>query len=260
LHLGHAFAALFAHDAARRAGGRFLLRFEDIDQTRARPAFVESIKADLAWLGLTWERPVRHQSRHFDDYRAALDALTVQGLIYPCFCTRADIAQSAAAAHGPDGPIYPGLCRRLPPAEAARRQQSGEPFALRLRMREAMAASGLLTWEDETAGIVVANPGPFGDVVLARRDTPTSYHLAVTVDDAIQGVTLVTRGSDLFESTHIHRLLQALLNLPVPRWHHHRLLVDEQGRRLAKRDQARSLHQLREDGATPEDIRRMVGI
>lgn len=259
LHLGHAYAALFAHEEARRAGGRFLLRIEDIDAGRCRPEFISAIEEDLAWLGLRWETPVRQQSRHFDDYQRALDRLHALGLLYPCFCTRADIAREIEAAgtapHGPDGPLYPGTCRGLPADEAARRQAAGQPFALRLDMARAAALAGPLVWQDREAGEVVAEPTLFGDVVLARKDTPASYHLAVTVDDALQGVTLVTRGTDLFAATHVHRLLQALLGLPVPQWHHHRLLTDPNGRRLAKRDRAATLGELRAAGATPDQLR-----
>ena len=260
LHLGHALAALIAHDTARKARGRFLLRIEDIDTTRCRPAFVAAIEEDLAWLGLSWAGPVRHQSRHFDDYRAPLDRLRAMDLIYPCFCTRADIAQSADAPQGPDGPLYPGFCRDLAAAEVERRQALGMPYALRLRMDRAIARTGPLRWTDKAAGDVVARPDLFGDIVLARKDVPTSYHLAVTVDDALQEVTLVTRGSDLFAATHVHRLLQALLDLPVPIWHHHRILMDESGRRLAKRDKAVTLKSLRESGITPLAVRTMVEV
>ena len=258
LHLGHAFAALFAHRAARRDGGRFLLRIEDIDPGRCREAFVGAIEADLAWLGLDWDGPVRRQSRHLEDYQAALDRLAGLGLLYPCFCTRSDILRevegAAAAPQGPDGPLYPGLCRSLTGAGKRARLAAGQPFALRLDMARATAMAGRLTWTDLAAGEQAARPELFGDVVLARKDTPTSYHLAVTVDDALQGVTLVTRGEDLFSASHLHRLLQALLGLPVPRWHHHRLLTDGGGRRLAKRDRAATLRSLREAGADPGEI------
>jgi glutamyl-Q tRNA(Asp) synthetase len=263
LHLGHAYAALFARRAAGDGGGRFLLRIEDIDPGRCRAEFVAAIVEDLAWLGLDWEQPVRRQSEHLEDYRAALDRLAALELLYPCFCSRADIAReidrSAAAPHGPDGPAYPGLCRHLSAAEAARRRAAGQPFALRLKMAEAMALAGPLTWVDADAGPVAALPQLFGDVVLARKDAPASYHLAVTVDDALQGVTLVTRGADLFAATHVHRLLQALLGLAVPRWHHHRLLADEGGRRLAKREGAPSIRSLRAAGLSADEVRRMAG-
>ncbi|HIJ63306.1 MAG TPA: tRNA glutamyl-Q(34) synthetase GluQRS [Rhodospirillaceae bacterium] len=258
LHLGHAYAALFAHRAARAAGGRFLLRIEDIDAGRCRQDFVDGIVADLAWLGLDWDGPVRRQSEHLDDYRAALGRLDGLGLLYPCFCTRSDILReverAGAAPQGPDGPLYPGLCRGLTASERRDRAAAGEPFALRLDMARAAALAGRLTWIDGAAGEQVAEPGLFGDVVLARKDAPSSYHLAVTVDDALQGVTLVTRGTDLFAASHLHRLLQALLELPVPRWHHHRLLSDPSGRRLAKRDRAATLLSMREAGADPRAI------
>ncbi|HXP96594.1 MAG TPA: tRNA glutamyl-Q(34) synthetase GluQRS, partial [Telmatospirillum sp.] len=230
LHLGHAFSALFAAAAARRANGRFLVRIEDIDTSRCREAFVAGIERDLAWLGLQWEQPVRRQSDHLDDYRAALARLDAMGLIYPCFCTRGEIAREIARAgeapQGPDGLRYPGVCRGLAADAVAERKAAGMPFALRLDMAKAVAMAGPLTWTDAAAGVVRAEPDLFGDVVLARKDAAASYHLAVTLDDALQGVSLVTRGMDLFASTHVHRLLQALLGLPIPHWHHHRLLTD----------------------------------
>jgi glutamyl-Q tRNA(Asp) synthetase len=256
LHLGHAYSALFAEDQARRDDGRFLLRIEDIDPGRCRAEFIDGIFEDLAWLGLRWETPVRRQSAHLADYQAALDKLSGLGLLYPCFCTRADIAQAGHAPHGPDGPVYPGLCRHLSAEAVAAR--AGQPFALRLDMARAVALAGPLTWRDLDAGTVTAQPELFGDVVLARKDTPTSYHLAVTVDDALQGVTLVTRGIDLFEATHVHRLLQALLGLPVPVWRHHPLLTDGSGRRLAKRDRAVTLRSLKEAGHSPAEVRAMA--
>jgi glutamyl-Q tRNA(Asp) synthetase len=262
LHLGHAYSALFAARAAR--DGRFILRIEDIDRTRCRPEFTEAILEDLAWLGLVWETPVRRQSEHMDDYTAALARLDAMGLIYPCFCTRADIAreiaQSDTAPHGPDGLIYPGTCRALSRDAVNERKSAGVPFALRLRMDEAIARAGILSWRDAEAGVVTAAPGTFGDAVLARRDTPASYHLAVTVDDALQGITLVTRGRDLFAATHVHRLLQALLDLPTPDYHHHRLLTSDSGERLAKRDKAATLRSLREAGRAPSQVRAMVGV
>ena len=263
LHLGHAHSALTGWRAARRAGGRFLLRLEDIDRTRCRPEFAAAIRADLAWLGLDWDGPVRVQSEHFADYRAALDRLQAAGLLYPCFCTRAaikaEMARSVAAPHGPEGPLYPGICRALAPAERARRSAAGESFALRLDVAAALARCGPLFWEDERAGRIAADPASLGDVVLARKETPASYHLAVTLDDALQGVTLVTRGVDLFAATHIHRLLQALLDLPVPRWQHHPLLTDAAGRRFAKRDQAQTLRALRDAGHAPAEVRALAG-
>ena len=262
LHLGHAYAALFAHEKA--AGGRFLIRLEDIDGTRARPEYEGAIFEDLAWLGLEWEEPVRRQSDHFADYRAALAKLESLGVLYPCFCTRREIQEEIARAgnapQGPDGPLYPGTCRNRDAAERAQRMAAGEQYALRLDVAKAARfAEGELEWTDRERGRFVARPAVFGDVVLARKDTPASYHLAVVVDDALQGITLVTRGEDLLEATHLHRLLQALLGLPVPEWQHHRLVTDESGKRLAKRDDARSLRSLREAGWTAEKVREVVG-
>ena len=263
LHLGHAHSALVGWRAARAARGRFLLRIEDIDRTRCRPEFTAAILRDLAWLGLDWDRPPRIQSEHVADYRSALDRLAARELLYPCFCTRAaikaEVARADGAPHGAEGPLYPGTCRALPPAERDRRMANGEAFALRLDTARALAVTGPLWWEDQKAGRVGADPSSQGDVVLARKDTPTSYHLAVTVDDALQGVTLVTRGEDLFAATHIHRLLQALLDLPVPRYRHHRLLADASGRRLAKRDRAATLKALSEAGRSPAEVRAMAG-
>ena len=262
LHLGHAYSALFAWRAAREAGGSFLLRIEDIDTTRCRPEFTASIVEDLAWLGLAWDGEVRKQSEHFADYRGALEKLEARGLIYPCFCTRADIAAEIARAggapQGEEGPLYPGTCRALSPAERERRVAAGESYALRLDVARAAEQTGPLVWEEDERGRVAAQPELLGDVVLARKDVPTSYHLAVTVDDALQGVTLVTRGEDLRAATHIHRLLQALLGLPVPRYRFHKLLTDASGKRLAKRDKALTLRALREAGRTPDEVRRVV--
>ncbi len=259
LHLGHAYSALFAWRAAREAGGRFLLRIEDIDRMRCRPEFTAAIIEDLGWLGLDWDGAVRKQSEHFADYRAALEKLEARGLIYPCFCTRADIAAEIARAggapQGEEGPLYPGTCRTLSPAERERRVAAGESYALRLDVASAVAQTGPLVWEEDERGPIAAQPELLGDVVLARKDVPTSYHLAVTVDDALQGVTLVTRGEDLFAATHIHRLLQALLDLPMPRYRYHRLLTDASGKRFAKRDKALTLRALREAG----DRRRKCG-
>jgi glutamyl-Q tRNA(Asp) synthetase len=265
LHLGHAHAALFAWKAAREAGGRFLLRLEDIDATRCRPAFAEAILEDLAWLGLDWDGEVRVQSAHMADYAAAIAALSARRLLYPCFCTRAEIAREIAAIgnapHGPDGVLYPGTCRHLPAAERAARLARGEPHALRLDMGAALAAApGPLRCEEVGELPFAADPAPlFGDVVLARKDTPASYHLCVTHDDALQGVTLVTRGEDLKPATHLHRLIQALMGWPVPRWRHHGLLTGPDGRRLAKRDLAATLRSLREAGRRPEQVRAMAG-
>lgn len=264
LHLGHAYAALFAFDEAKGTGGRFLLRMEDIDTTRVRPEYEAAIIEDLGWLGLTWEEPVRRQSEHFDDYRAALKKLDALGVLYPCFCTRKEIqdeiARSGAAPHGPEGLVYPGTCRNLSAVEITERKAAGRDYALRLDLGKSLALSARdLTWEDLAYGQFTADPTPLGDVVLARKETPTSYHLAVVVDDAAQGITLVTRGEDLLSATHLHRVLQALLALPVPTWKHHRLVTDDQGRRLAKRDNARALRTLREQGWTPERVKRELG-
>jgi glutamyl-Q tRNA(Asp) synthetase len=260
LHLGHAYAALFAHEKA--ACGRFLIRLEDIDGTRARPEYEEAIFEDLAWLGLSWEKPVRRQSDHFDDYRAALAKLETLDMLYPCFCTRREIQEEIARAgnapQGPDGPLYPGTCRNRSAGERAERIAAGEAYALRLDVTKATQGVGELTWKDRAKGAFTACPDVFGDVVLARKDTPASYHLAVVVDDALQGITLVTRGEDLLEATHLHRLLQELLGLPVPQWHHHRLITDGGGRRLAKRDDARSLRSLKAAGWTPEQVKAAV--
>jgi len=261
LHLGHAYSALFARRAAAD-GGRFLLRIEDIDRGRCRPEFEDAIYEDLAWLGLSWETPVRRQSEHFDDYLAALNQLTDAGLTYPCFCTRkeieAEIDAAGGAPHGPDGPVYPGTCRHLATSEREDQISAGEAHAIRLDMDAAVMRTGALTWNDARAGEVAACPERFGDVVLARKDTPTSYHLSVTLDDHIQGITLVTRGTDLFEATDVHRLLQALLKLDVPSYHHHPLLTGDDGKRFAKRDKSLTLRELRESGKSPDDVIRMM--
>lgn len=259
LHLGHAYSALAAFGAAQEAGGRFLLRIEDIDPGRCKPAYAQALLEDLRWLGLRWEEPVRVQSEHGADYVAALERLRAMGLVYPCFCTRREIEELAAPQENVDaGPVYPGTCRDLP--ETARAELARTRACVwRLDMARACAQSGALSWEDDVRGEVRAEPDRFGDVVLARKDVPTSYHLSVTVDDALQGVTLVTRGEDLFAATDIHRLLQALLGLPTPRYRHHRLLRDATGRRFAKRDKALTLRALRQAGKTPQDVREMVG-
>ncbi|MFZ9395538.1 MAG: tRNA glutamyl-Q(34) synthetase GluQRS [Erythrobacter sp.] len=226
LHLGHAFSAIVAHDLAQQADGRFLLRIEDIDGARSRPELAEEFREDLAWLGLEWEE-VPPQSTRLASYERAAARLRDEGLLYPCQCTRAEIA-GAAQASGPEGPIYPGTCRHRAPDPA-------RPVAWRLDVAAALARTGPLEWIDDLAGVQRARPELLGDVVLVRKDEPASYHLAATLDDAADGVTLVTRGADLFVATHVHRLLQALLGLPVPRWHHHLLLFDERGEKLAKR-------------------------
>ncbi|MGH7029057.1 MAG: tRNA glutamyl-Q(34) synthetase GluQRS [Stellaceae bacterium] len=261
LHLGHVRSALEGWRAAREAGGRFLLRLEDIDRTRCRDEHAAAILDDLAWLGLDWDGEVRRQSEHFDDYRAALDRLDALGVLYPCFCTRrtilAEIARAEGAPQGEAGPAYPGTCRRLGAAERAQRQRAGLDYALRLDLAGALALTGPLDWIEESGGEqhqVPAEPAALGDVVLARKEMPASYHLAVTLDDAIQGVTLVTRGADLAPSTHIHRVLQALLGLPTPRYRHHALLTDATGRRLAKRDHAQTIRAMRAEGLGPQEI------
>jgi glutamyl-Q tRNA(Asp) synthetase len=295
LHLGHAWSAITAHDRARQAGGRFLLRIEDIDGTRSREEYVGAIERDLAWLGLDWDGAVVRQSERLGLYEAALDRLKALGLLYPCFCTRAEIAASLSAPHGDAGPVYPGTCRHLAEEERVRRL-AGEQHAWRLDMVKAIATlptvtpdlfrgppgreeppvdtsrfvaasansaqwmpeqvrhdgegvAARLTWYDELAGTIIATPEIHGDVILARKDAPASYHLAVTVDDAAQGVTHVVRGHDLFGATHVHRLLQALLDLPTPIYRHHALIGNAEGRRLAKRDRAPTLADLRDAGA-----------
>lgn len=263
LHLGHVHSAMFAARAARSEDGRFLLRIEDIDAGRCRPEFEQAIYDDLGWLGLRWEQPVRRQSEHMADYAAALARLAGMGLIYPCFCTRAEILaeieRAPAAPHGADGPLYPGTCRRLGAVERERRLTAGVPHAFRIDMARAVSLTGRLVWHDLGRGEIVADPLAQGDVVLARKDVPTSYHLSVTVDDALQGVTLVTRGEDLVSATDIHRLLQALLGLTVPGYHHHSLLTDSSGRRLAKRDRAATIRSLRQSGLSATQVRDLAG-
>jgi len=272
LHLGHAYSALLNHDLARARGGRFLLRIEDIDATRCRPEYETAIYQDLAWLGLAWEAPVRRQSEHFAAYRAALQRLERQGLVYASFESRAEIARLVRAreAEGPwprdpDGaPLYPGSARSLSADERARRIAAGESYALRLDMAAALTRVGPQTWrEQEPAGgvaTVAADPAAWGDVVLARKETPTSYHVSVVVDDAAQGITDVVRGRDLLASTAVHRLLQALLGLPAPVYRHHSLILDADGRKLSKSTRATGLRELRAGGASPAHIRRMVGL
>jgi glutamyl-Q tRNA(Asp) synthetase len=274
LHLGHAYSALLNHDMAREHGGRLLLRIEDIDATRSRPEYETAIYEDLTWLGVTWERPVRRQSEHFGDYLASIAKLNAQGLLYPSFESRSEIASLVAERErqapwprDPDGaPIYPGRARKLSPAERERRIAAGEPYALRLATDAAVARAGVLTWTETgvgpqgQTGRVTAAPQMWGDVVLARKEILTSYHLAVTVDDALQGASDIVRGRDLFWSTSIHRLLQALLGLPDPTYHHHKLILDSEGNKLSKSAQAKSLRELRAEGASATDIRRMVGL
>jgi glutamyl-Q tRNA(Asp) synthetase len=273
LHLGHALSALVNADMARAAGGRLLLRIEDIDRTRCRPHYEEAIYQDLAWLGLAWEQPVRRQSAHFADYQAALDRLIAMGLVYPSFESRGEIARLVAAREqtgawprDPDGvPLYPGTAKQLSATERRRRMAS-EPYALRLDMAAALARAADLAWSetgrgpDGETGRVPAVPARWGDVVLGRKETPTSYHLAVVVDDALQAVTDVVRGEDLFWATSVHRLLQMLLDLPAPTYHHHRLIRDAADRKLAKSTRATALRELRAQGHTPAAIRNLVGL
>jgi glutamyl-Q tRNA(Asp) synthetase len=274
LHLGHALSALLNFDLAQRTGGRFLLRIEDIDPTRCKREYEDAIYEHLAWLGICWDQPVRRQSEHLKEYRAALDKLSSLGLVYPSFESRAEIAklvrqQEAAGAwpRDPDGaPLYPGDARQLSARERARLIKSGAPFALRLDVDEAIARAGELTWTEHgegpaaETGIVVALPRAWGDAVLARKETPTSYHLSVVVDDARQGVTEVVRGADLFHATSLHRLLQRLIGLPEPAYRHHRLIRDEAGHKLSKSTRSTGLRELRAAGTTPADIRRLVGL
>jgi glutamyl-Q tRNA(Asp) synthetase len=266
LHLGGAYSALIARDRAREAGGRFLVRIEDADVRRCRREYETAILQDLEWLGLEWEGEVRRQSDHFSDYGHELDGLRRRGLVYPCFCSRAEIereiAASASAPHGPpqgrsmgpDGPLYPGTCRHLAPAERKRRIAAGREFCMRLDSAAAAATVGPYDFVDEGRGRIVGQPLLMGDFVIARKDTPISYHLAVTVDDHLQGVTLVTRGEDILPSTHAHVLLQRLLGYATPRYAHHGLITDRAGRRLAKRDHATGIRSLRESGKTPADV------
>jgi glutamyl-Q tRNA(Asp) synthetase len=257
LHIGHAHSALFAQQAAG-PGGTMKLRLEDIDVTRCRTGFADAIEADLAWLGLDWPVPVRRQSAHFAEYAAACDRLIAQGLAYPCFCTRAQLAAAMAAPHEGE-PVYPGTCRHLSPSERADRIAAGAAHGWRLDVAAALHRTGTLTWRDLDRGTVTADPLSSGDVLIARKDIPASYHLAVTWDDALQGVELVTRGEDLFAATHVHRLLQALLDLPVPVWRHHRLLFDAEGKRFAKRDRAPTLAALRDAGVSAAEVRARAG-
>jgi glutamyl-Q tRNA(Asp) synthetase len=274
LHLGHAYSALLNFDLARRAGGRFLLRIEDIDPARCRPEFEAAIYEDLAWLGIDWERPVRHQSAHLSDYRTALAKLADRGLVFPSFESRAEIARLVAQreANGvwprdPDGaPLYPGMAKLLSPRERVRLIDSGAPYALRLDMAAAVAQAGGLTWNERgegprgEIGEVAADPQAWGDVIVARKETPTSYHLSVVIDDALQGITDVVRGEDLFYATSVHRLLQHLLGLPEPAYRHHRLIRDEAGHKLSKSTRSTGLRELRAAGTAPADIRRLIGL
>ena len=274
LHLGHAFSALLNFDMARQAGGRFLLRIEDVDTVRCKPEFEAAIYEDLGWLGIAWEQPVRRQSEHFAFYREAIEKLSAEGLVYPSFESRAEIARLVARREAdgpwprdPDGaPRYPGEAKSLSSAARQKLLDKGEPYALRLDMAAACARAGDLSWSElgqgphGEAGEIVARPQDWGDVILARKETPTSYHLSVVIDDALQGVTEVVRGEDLFWSSSVHRLLQALLGLPRPVYRHHRLVLDTAGTKLSKSSGATGLRELRAKGATPADIRRLIGL
>ncbi len=264
LHLGSAYSALVAWTRAREAGGRFLVRIEDTDIRRCRREYETAILQDLKWLGLNWDGEVRRQSDHFSDYGRELNRLGDRGLVYPCFCSRAKIEREIAASasaphgppHGPDGPLYPGTCRHVAPVERKRRIAAGREFCMRLDSARAAATAGPCDFVDEGRGRIEGRPLLMGDFVLARKDTPTSYHLAVTVDDQLQGVTLVTRGEDILPSTHIHVLLQRLLGYATPLYAHHPLITDATGRRLAKRDRDLTVQSLRESGVSPADVRR----
>jgi len=266
LHLGHAFAAITAAEAA--AGGTFLLRIEDLDRSRSRPEFELAIVEDLAWLDLSWSKPVLHQSTRFDTYRSALAMLDAEGLVYPCFCTRQEIAaeidRASQAPHRPDYAIYPGACRALSAAERAEAMALERPHVMRLDVNEAAARMATLSFTELGAGpggehgVITVNPTLLGDIVLARKDVPVAYHLAVVMDDAFQGVSLVTRGNDLFAATHVQRLLQALLKLPQPVYAHHRLILDARGRKYSKRDRVATLRDLRDRGASNSEVRRTL--
>lgn len=271
LHLGHAYAAIYAAAAVLDTGGKFLVRIEDTDLARCRAEFEVAIEEDLKWLGLTWERPVRRQSEHFSDYNGALERLKALGCAYPCFCSRkeieAEFSASVGAPQGPEGPLYPGTCTSLDDGSRRERIARGDAHAWRMDVAKAQAIIGrTLSFEElgwgpnGERGRIDVRPETYGDFVLARKDTPASYHLAVTVDDAIQGVTMVTRGHDLFPSTHLHRLLQELLGLPPPLYNHHRLVRDEFGKRLAKRDQSTSLRQLRAQGMSVVQVYELLGL
>lgn len=268
LHIGHAAAAWTVWEDAGRSANRFILRIEDIDRTRCRPEFETAILEDLKWLGLSWHPPIHRQSEHFTDYQKTLNVLDERDLIYPCFCTRKDIAQeianSPSAPHGMDGPIYPETCKSLSKSEKEDKIASGIPYALRLDMKEALRRIGnkSLEWHDRIKGKQTTTPDlllqSVGDIILARKDTPASYHLCVTHDDALQNISLITRGEDLFFATHCHRLLQELLSYPVPEYHHHPLLTDKNGKRFAKRDKSLTLREIRNKDFQPESLRRMI--
>ncbi len=263
LHLGHAFSAFFAYDKAGQAGSDFILRIEDIDTNRCNKTLEQQIYKDLEWIGIKWETPVRRQSDHWDDYRTALNKLDRLNLLYPCFCTRKDIKEevdrSLSAPHGPEGIIYPGLCKNLSKETRAKKIEAGLPYTLRLDLEKALKhINKPLYWFDEEKGKQEAHPHEIGDAVLMRKDIPTSYHLSVVVDDHLQGITHVTRGEDLFYATHMHRVLQELLGYEPPLYHHHRLITDKNGKRFAKRNQSLSIKTLRENGYTPDDVKRMI--
>jgi glutamyl-Q tRNA(Asp) synthetase len=274
LHLGHALSALLNFDMARAAGGRFLLRMEDIDAARCRPEFEAAIYEDLAWLGVSWEQPVRRQSEHLDDYRAALERLQAMRLTFPSFESRAEIAHLVGDRdvrerwpRDPDGvPVYPGAARQMKEPDRQARIARGDPYAIRLDIEKAMEWTGLLHWNEAgtgpagESGEIIADPAAWGDVIVGRKETPTSYHLSVVIDDALQGVTDVVRGRDLFWSTSVHRVLQAVLSLPAPNYCHHRLILDADGEKLSKSTFATGLRELRAQGMTPADIRRLVNV
>ncbi|WP_435892840.1 tRNA glutamyl-Q(34) synthetase GluQRS [Oceaniferula spumae] len=262
LHLGHAYAAKFAYDLAKEEEVDFLLRFEDIDTTRVRPEYYLEIEKDLTWLGLDWDGTPLRQTDRFTAYNRAMEELKSRQLVYPCFCTRREIqdeiAAMAGAPQGPEGPLYPGTCCSLTNGQAEERISAGEPHCWRLNASEAGKQTGQLTFCDRIRGVVEVDPTLLGDVILARRDIATSYHIAVVVDDAMQQITDVTRGEDLLASTHVHRLLQELLGYPEPVYHHHRLILDANGVRLAKRDDPMSIRTLRELGHSPEEVMEMI--
>jgi glutamyl-Q tRNA(Asp) synthetase len=266
LHLGHAFSAGYGFLKAQKAGGRFILRIEDIDPQRCHQKFEDGFYEDLRWLGITWEGDVRRQSDHMDDYARALETLQNKGLLYPCFCSRKDILNKTGddinSMEGPEGPLYPGTCRKLSTEQSTELIKAGKPYALRLKMDKAVQSiSKTLYWVDVTKGEIEATPQIFGDVVLARKDTPVSYHLCVTIDDHLQNITHVTRGIDLFFASHIHRLLQELLALDVPVWDHHGLLLDKRERKFSKSDQSVTIQSYREEsGLSPRDVLIMAGI
>ncbi|GAB5390380.1 MAG: tRNA glutamyl-Q(34) synthetase GluQRS [Alphaproteobacteria bacterium] len=262
--MGHVYSAWVGWREAQQSGGRFLLRIDDIDTSRARPEYVEAIQQDLAWLGLDWDGDIYTQTRHQAAYDAALAALDDLGVLYPCTCTRkqimAELEAAGGAPHGPDGPLYPGTCKHKSADEQAALIQAGTPHALRLDCSKAIELAGALTWHDRSAGNQPAQPETLGDVVLARKDARNSYHLSVVIDDAAQDISLVTRGKDLFHATHMHRLLQALLNVTPPDYLHHELVVDDSGKRLAKRDDARAIAHYRDAGLSPAEVRALAGI